>query len=119
MINVLILFVIILILLLNLKSKENFPKVFGTGVVQKECSPQNNCFPGSYHRTQQYQNVCQPDFGLLNRTKVSLQEECLRDAGRMIDTTLPDYKIKCFIDEHLNRKCVHYDGNSDHILNNF
>ena len=73
MVNVLILLIVILILISNIKSIENFPKVFGTGIVQQECRPENNCFPGMYHRTQQYQNVCPPDFGLLDRTKITLQ----------------------------------------------
>ena len=41
---------------------ESFMNVFGTDslVNISGCRPENNCFLGSYARTQIYQNVCQP-----------------------------------------------------------
>ena len=61
------------------------------------CSPKNNCFPGSYWNYQKYQNVCEPDFGLY-RQKIPLQDNCLRSLSR-------ERKLICPINNHLQRNC--------------
>lgn len=58
-----------------------YPHIFGTDPYTKpiskypECTPNNNCFPGTYARTQIYQNVCQPNTGLL-RQPIPLFNNC-------------------------------------------
>jgi len=41
------------------------------------CTPSNNCFPGTTARTQIYQNLCQPQYGLLKQP-IFLQDDCQR-----------------------------------------
>ena len=85
-----------------------FPSIFGTDsrtVLPShypECTPGNNCFPGSYARTQIYQNVCQPLTGL-NRQKIPLADNCQRTLGDFMST--PKHYYVCHLDKHLQRRC--------------
>ena len=111
---------------------ENFlPGVFGFGPRIPGCTPENDCYPGSYATTQKYHNMCQPSFGL-NRQKIGLQDHCTHDLGRMsselyqtqnsLIPSRPPIKPKprsmipsgaspdqntlvCTVDEHLQRRC--------------
>ena len=80
-------------------------KSFGNYYHPDDCRPENNCFKGSYFRTQQYHNVCPPKFGELNREPINLQDDCSRSLG---DYPKPKYKFYCTIDKHLNRRCKWY-----------
>jgi hypothetical protein len=66
------------------------------------CTPENNCFPGAYARTQIYQNVCQPAYGL-NRQKIPIYDNCQRTLGDFMAT--PKSYYTCWVDKHLNRRC--------------
>lgn len=113
-INIIFLTVLITILLTLLSSKnplENFmPGIFGTDIhtlprnyfQQKPCTPENNCFPGNYARTQIYQNVCEPNHGLL-RQKIPLDDTCQRTLGDHMSTEQHYYV--CNVDKHLKRHC--------------
>lgn len=85
LINYLFLF-LLLYILFYLVTRSNpleyfYPRIFGTDpftVPQStypECTPGNNCFPGTYARTQIYQNMCQPATGLL-RQPIALVDNC-------------------------------------------
>ena len=125
----LVLPLLIILLILILKRRENFiPNLFGIGHVIPPCRPENGCFPGSYATTQKYHNMCQPAIGL-NRQKIPLQNNCQQDLGPMSqelyktqDTIIPkeqdkpNYllqpmmspdknKMVCVVDNHLQRKC--------------
>ena len=124
---------IVLYLLLRKKYNiENFlPGVFGFAPRIPGCTPENDCYPGSYATTQKYHNMCQPSFGL-NRQKIGLQDHCTHDLGRMsselyqtqnnLIPNRPSIKPKprsmipfraspdqntlvCTVDEHLQRRC--------------
>jgi hypothetical protein len=111
---------------------DNFlPGVFGFGPRIQGCTPENDCYPGSYATTQKYHNMCQPSFGL-NRQKIGLHDHCTHDLGRMsselyqtqnrLIPSRPPIKPKprsmipsgaspdqntlvCTVDEHLQRRC--------------
>jgi len=81
------------------------PGIFGTDALtkrQNSCTPENNCFLGSYARTQIFQNVCQPQQGLL-RQKIPLGDNCQRTFGDVMAT--PKSFYVCELDKHLQRKC--------------
>ena len=80
------------------------PGIFGTDVrtLNPPCTPENNCFPGSYARTQIYQNVCQPKYGLL-RQKIPLSDDCQRTFNDHMSTE--KYHYVCSVNKHLQRKC--------------
>ena len=42
------------------------------------CLNSENCFAGSYFRSEVYNNICQPRCGELNREKRHLRDTCLR-----------------------------------------
>lgn len=69
------------------------------------CTPENNCFPGTYARTQIYQNVCQPHTGLL-RQKIPLQDRCQRSLLDFMNA--PKHYYICDVNKHLQRKCKWY-----------
>ena len=52
------------------------PPLIGDGTFLP-CTPENNCFPGTTARTQIYQNLCQPQYGLL-RQPIFIQDDCQR-----------------------------------------
>ena len=90
----------------NFKNIEHFyPSIFRTdlGIPLNfhNCTPENDCFPGSTLRTQIYQNVCQPRSGLL-RQPIPLADRCQRGLGKM---TAPRSYFVCDVDNHLQRKC--------------
>jgi hypothetical protein len=110
-INVAFLFILTYILFYFLIVKkplalERFiPNVFGNIdplVLPGSCRPENNCFPGSYARTQIYQNVCQPNHGLL-RQKIPLDDNCQRTFNDHMSS--PKHHYVCHVDEHLQRRC--------------
>lgn len=82
------------------------PKVFGNIdphiLPLNECRPENNCFPGSYARTQIYQNVCEPQSGLL-RQKKPLVDDCQRTFSGFMET--PQHYFVCDMNDHLQRRC--------------
>ncbi len=93
----LILFIIVLILIallfklyLNSKSKENFSLGYGKGFYQyikpdSNCDVNNDCYPGSYFRSQLYENMCEPHYGLL-KTKRNINDNCLRTLDKRLST---------------------------------
>lgn len=117
-VNVLVLILVILIVLLgicivffNKKSKENMksgkavfdnPDYNLTCERDTECTPENNCFKGSYLRSQVYQNMCSPEgsTGLL-RDKKKLRDNCLRSLGNPLNTQ----NLVCKVNIHDQRKC--------------
>ena len=54
------------------------PNAFGEYVSPEECDPKNNCFPGSYNRTEVYNNLCPPKTGGLNRQPVQVNDDCVK-----------------------------------------
>lgn len=104
MFEIMIVIFTLLLLCLRFFQKENFNygKSFGQYIAPQKCTPENNCFPGAYFRTQAYQNVCDPDYGALTRDKIQLQSDCLRTLGNY-----PPHKKRfhCYVDKHLNRHC--------------
>ena len=96
------------------------------------CTPQNNCYPGSYITTQKYSNMCQPIYGL-NRQKIQLRDNCLKNLGKpskelyiaqnlkkpqknliqvnkssgnkLSHQNVKSRNFYCFIDKHLGRHC--------------
>ncbi len=84
------------------------PGLFGTDIHTKQpsyypkCTPENNCFPGSYARTQIFQNVCQPTHGLL-RQKIPLADTCQKTFSDFMST--PKSYYVCELDKHLGRHC--------------
>ena len=67
-----------------------------------QCTPENNCFPGSYLRSQVYQNMCEPtDTPHLLRNKVQTRDNCLRSLGNPLNTQ----NLECKINVHDQRKC--------------
>ena len=68
----------------------------------KECTPENNCFKGSYLRSQIYTNVCQiegenKDTKLTRLAKLN-NDRCYRTLGQ-------DDKFKCSVNIHGQRNC--------------
>ena len=99
--------VIVFLALLIIKDNyETFNLGYGTGFGMyyppQKCDPKSNCFKGAYLRSQQYHNVCPPKYGLLNREKILLQDDCSRTLG---DYPKSKYKFKCQLDKHLRRHC--------------
>ena len=103
--NVFALFTLIVLLfyIINNNIFELFyPKYFGFDPslvnFSQKCNSNNYCYPGSYFRSQIYQNMCQPNQGLL-RQKIPLQNNCFKSLER------PPKKFICRINKHLQRKC--------------
>jgi hypothetical protein len=46
-----------------------------------ECTHENDCFPRSYARTQEYSNVCPPSDSRLTREKIHSVQNCSRRLG--------------------------------------
>lgn len=70
----LIILVSILIFTLTLPNNESF--------TDYQCTPENDCFPRSYARTQEYGNVCPPEDSRLGREKKHLVQNCSRRLGQ-------------------------------------
>ena len=108
---ILVVITILIFILRNNKEDFNFAfretagKTFGRYYQPERCTPGNNCFKGSYLRSQTYQNVCPPKFGGLTREKINLQDDCQRTLGNYPPQK---HKFICTIDKHLNRKCGWY-----------
>lgn len=65
------------------------------------CTPENNCFPGSYFRSQVYQNMCEPkdvEHGGLSREKIDLLDNCVKSLGSQLNDI--KYSYKTFEDDH-------------------
>ncbi len=73
-----------------------------------QCTPETDCFPGSYLRTEIYQNVCPPKYGVLNREKIQLVDDCQRNLGKPAEVNImkAPTKFYCTVDDHLNRHCA-------------
>ena len=77
------------------------------GIPHSQCTVENDCFPGSYLRTETYHNVCPPKYGLLNREPTPLVDDCQRNLGSPAEAQViaPATKFNCSVDEHLRRHC--------------
>ena len=63
----------------NLSPVFEEPKYGLSCEIDRKCTPENNCFPGSYMRSQVYQNMCEPtDTVHLLKDKRHLRDNCLR-----------------------------------------
>ena len=110
--NLLFLFLLLTILIYFLENKkplENFtPGIFGFDpktIHHSESNPYQNYLRGTYARTQIYQNVCQPDYGL-NRQKIPLEDNCQRTFRDYMST--PTHYYICDTNKHLQRNCRWY-----------
>ena len=54
----------------------------GESFTDYQCTHQNDCFPRSYARTQEYGNVCPPQDSRLTREKKHLVQNCSRRLGQ-------------------------------------
>ena len=115
---VVILTLLFLILKKNINIETFLPGVFGFGPRISGCTPENDCYPGSYATTQKYHNMCQPSFGL-NRQKMS--GELYQTQNNLIPSKPPvkpktrsmipfraspdQNTLVCTVDEHLQRRC--------------
>ena len=63
--------------------------------IDKKCVPENDCFPGSYLRTEIYHNMCEPNYGLMKQ-KIKLQDTCQKSLSG---------KLMCLVNKDLSRKC--------------
>ena len=79
--------ILILILVIYKNTQENLtvykpyihkPNAFNTYIEPEECDPKNNCFPGTYNRTEVYNNMCPPKTGGLNRQPVQINDDCVK-----------------------------------------
>lgn len=81
----LVLFIVIFLLLLThfKKINEGFSVGYGTSfsefITPQPCSSNNDCYPGYYFRSQQYQNICEPQDMRILRKKRDLQDVCVRE----------------------------------------
>jgi hypothetical protein len=78
-----IIIVFILIYLVTQGSRETIyihkPNAFSKYIPPDKCVPEDNCFPGTYNRTEVYNNICSPDEPhKLNRLPVELRDKCAR-----------------------------------------
>ena len=102
---ILLVAVIILLSLLSLYQKRKREKMtpypalvgksFGNYYSPQKCNPVNNCFKGSYMRSQVYQNMCEPTDSRITREPVQVKDNCLR--------TLEDKS--CVINKRNQRRC--------------
>jgi len=66
------------------------------------CRPEDDCYKGSPMRSQIYQNVCEPNYGLLKQ-KIPLNDNCQRTIGGKMSA--PRNYYVCKVNKHLQRKC--------------
>ena len=72
--SILIIIVFVYCFLFNKGSNESF--------MDYKCTHENDCFPRSYARTQEYGNVCPPDDSRLTREKKHIVQNCSRRLGQ-------------------------------------
>ena len=68
-------------LMLNKQKEEymGYGTVFGVHTnPNPNCNLANDCHPGYYYRSQQYQNMCQPQDYRLTREPVNLVDNCVK-----------------------------------------
>tara|TARA_Y100000590_G_scaffold462921_1_gene628301 strand:- start:477 stop:989 length:513 start_codon:yes stop_codon:yes gene_type:complete len=82
------------------------------GIPHSQCTPENDCYPGNYLRTENYQNLCAPKYGALNREPIQLADDCLRNLGKAAQ--LP-FSLHCTVDQHLNRHCTWTDNQPNQV----
>lgn len=71
--------------------------------MDKRCTPENNCFQGSYLRSQIYTNVCQIEGENNNMSKLTRLPKLTKD--RCYRTLADDDKFKCSVNKHGQRNC--------------
>jgi hypothetical protein len=85
---VLILVLLFLLLILNNRKEKfiGYGTVFGVHTnPNPNCKLCNDCHPGYYYRSQQYQNMCEPIDTRLTREPVNLVDNCVKSLdGNMI-----------------------------------
>jgi len=80
-------------------------KAFSEYIPPQECTPENNCFKGSYLRSQVYTNVCKGNcnaYNRLTREPVNINEQCFRTLG---DFPKQNGDFQCAVNEHGQRNC--------------
>ena len=92
------------------KNKENFysgpGKAFSEYIPPQECTPENNCFPGAYLRSQVYTNLCKGNcnaYDRLTREPVNIQDQCFRTLGDFPKQNSP---YQCNVNVHGQRNCT-------------
>ena len=86
--------VLLFLLLIFNNKKESF---MGYGTVfgghsnpNPNCRLNNDCHPGYYYRSQQYQNMCEPRDPRLTREPINIVDNCVKSLeGNMIMNNLP------------------------------
>jgi len=77
-----VILMILMILVLNIIYKESFNTydglTFGYFYPPKNCDSKNDCFPGTYFRSEIYGNMCEPRYGGINKIPIQLHDDCLR-----------------------------------------
>ena len=108
-----VLFLLIVYSFVLNNSSENYNVGSGAGRVfsvhnnpSPVCNAQNDCFPGYYLRSQEYQNMCEPlDYreGGLLRDKIQSVDGCTRKLA----SNLPDIQqnVFCKLDRNNQRHC--------------
>ena len=86
----------------NLSPVFEQPKYGLSCEIDRKCTHENNCFPGSYMRSQVYQNMCEPtDTVHLLKDRRQLKDNCLRSLGNPLNTK----NLKCKVNIHDQRDC--------------
>ena len=66
----------------TMRKDERFSIGHGTSfsefISPEACTPENDCFPGYYYRSQIYQNMCEPRDDRILRKKKDVVDNCLR-----------------------------------------
>jgi hypothetical protein len=71
--------------------------------IDNRCTPENNCFRGSYLRSQIYTNVCQIEGENNMMNKLTRLPKLTKD--RCYRTLANDDKFKCSVNKHGQRNC--------------
>jgi hypothetical protein len=71
--------------------------------IDNRCTPENNCFRGSYLRSQIYTNVCQIEGENNMMNKLTRLPKLTKD--RCYRTLADDDKFKCSVNKHGQRNC--------------
>ena len=90
------------------------------GIPHSQCTPENDCYPGNYLRTENYQNLCAPKYGELNRFKTLMKtlplkyEKIIPEDKYLLQSNNPP-KVKIFFKENINNlkqiTCFSNEGN--------
>ncbi len=100
----LVMCLVILCMVIKPSRIENFlPGVFGFAPRVGGCTPENNCFRGSYLRSQIYTNVCQIEGENNMMNKLTRLPKLTKD--RCYRTLANDDKFKCSVNKHGQRNC--------------